>query len=153
MHEVELVPRGDAFEERVAAHDADRVPPHVRHLERRVREGETTHLPRDEAERDLVVFLRAIEGKLQAEADPEHGRPAGHRFRQRTVQVPGPQAAHRATGRAHAGEDDAFRSPHPLGVIRDLGAYAHLRARPLDAAQIAGVVVDDDGHRGLPASG
>ena len=144
--------------------DVQRVPAHVRDLQRGVGRLDQRHVAGDPAEpRARDVFEAALGHQLHADADAEE-RPAAaaHGLLQRLDHAghgvePGAAVGEGADARQH----DAVGREHRVGIAGDDDRH---RRRPASRAarskrlvgrvQVARAVVDDgDGHRPPPASG
>ena len=110
VDEIGVVAGGDAGEERVGGEDLERVPAHVRDLERGVGGGEADDLAGDPAEARGVAVL-AADGRqhLLADADAEEGRAAADRaLLDRLEEAGDGEEAGAAVGEgADAGQHDA----------------------------------------------
>src|SRR5262245_26314837 len=153
----------EALEQRVRPHLVQRVPPHVRNLQRRIARHDAVDLAGDPAEagRDFI-FAAALCHQLHADADAEK-RPAvaAHGFLQRLDHpVDRIQAAATIREGADARQDHAVGATHRVGIARhhDRLVAAGLAHRPLERlggrVQVAGAVVHDgDAHARAPGWG
>src|SRR5215813_9235660 len=153
----------EALEQRVRPHLVQRVPPHMRNLQRRIARHDAVDLAGDpaEARRDFI-FAAALRHQLHADADAEK-RPAvaAHGFLQRLdhpVDRIQPAAAIREG--ADARQDHAVGTAHRVGIARhhDRLVAAGLAHRPLERfcrrVQVAGAIVHDgDAHARAPGWG
>src|SRR5205807_8306697 len=126
----------------------ERVPAHVRDLHPA---GEADHAAGQDAEPPVhTVLLALLEQQLHPETDPEK-RPPGGDIGPDPVREPrGAQARHRRPERAGPGDDERVRLVERPRRIDD----ADLEALPLqpllDAAEVAGAVIDHCDHARVP---
>ena len=148
VNEIERGPMRYAAEQRALfGADVERVPPHMRDLQPRLRR-KTDDFPGEQIQPGVfAIFPATAEQHLQPEADSEE-RPAaydllGDDFRQ----AGRPQLGDRIAERADSGENHFFRGANALGVGGDLRGATDFLERFLDAAQVGHSVIDDDDFR------
>src|SRR5665213_1164418 len=135
----------------------------MRNLQRRVRRDHRRDIARDPVETvDRLEFEAARRHQLHADTDAEERlAAANHLLFQRLDHTGQRREAALTIGEgADAGQDDARRRAHRLGIAgdRDVGIEAGLARRALQRlrrrAQIAGAVIDDgnDHFSGIPRS-
>ena len=99
-----------------------------------------------EARRATVELLALLEQRLVADADAEE-RPARlDELARGLQQFLLSQGMDAIVKRAHAGQHDRARVVHPFGPLHDAHVRADLEQRLVDAAQVAGAVIEEGDH-------
>lgn len=126
----------------------NRIPAHVRHLDRRISRSEALcHAFQNAQTRHATVFIAVFEKQLHANTDPQHRFSGGYHLSQRLIQATGLQIGHARFCCANAGENHPIGRYDTCGISRDFGSNAYMCQSPLDGGEVAGLVVDDgDAH-------
>src|SRR5690606_10187930 len=127
------------------------VPAHVRHDVGLEPVDESGPLPEPVGERAVLVAL--LEHDLHADADAEHGPPAGEAAAHDLVAAHAAQPGHDGRERPHAGHDEAVRVLRAGAVGGQLDVGPHALQRANGGADVAEPVVEDDDGRPPRARG
>src|SRR5262249_54727787 len=158
-----LRPERHAVDQRMRAHDIERVPAHMRDFQCSVARSDAIDFAPDPAQPlDDFIFAPALGQKLHANANAEK-RPAlaAHRLLERFHHAGhGIESAAAVGESSYSGQNNAVGAPHGLWVARprDRLTKSSLMGRALKGLgremQFARAVIDDgDAHRRTPGSG
>jgi hypothetical protein len=86
-----------------------------------------------------------IEGDLQTQADAENRHAAGYDFPEGLIHTAAGEAPHGRPSSPDSRENDPLGPADPVRIGADFGLETDFRARALNAAQIACVIIYDDG--------
>ena len=146
VDEVEVGVVRYAVEDGVRPASSHLVPAHVRHFQA---VGQSQDAAGKDVEAGVLAALLADgQERLEAHADAEVGPAARHEGADGLDEGALAQVAHGVGGGADAGHDDDVRGLDGGGVAGDGGVVAAVGDGALDAAQVAGAVVDDDDSHG-----
>ena len=143
VDEVEVAAAGDALGDGVGVAPLDGIPAHVGDFEAAVG-GEAASDAGEDAEALLVAFFGAFEEGLEAHADAEEGAVGGEVFADGLDEAAFAEVAHGIGGSSDAGEDECGGVGDIGRVGADDGVGADVVEGAGDAAEVAGVVIDDD---------